>query len=44
MIISVINHTNGQIPDEEIQRVVQAINRQIAGDFEPYWSLGRGCR
>ncbi|MBZ5552809.1 MAG: hypothetical protein LAO21_08830 [Acidobacteriia bacterium] len=44
MIISVINHTNGQIPDEEIQRVVQAINRQIAGDFEPYWSLGARLR
>src|SRR5438067_831048 len=30
MIISVINHTNGQISDEQAQQAIQAINRQIA--------------
>lgn len=44
MIISVINHTNGQISDEELQSVIQAINRQIAENFEPYWSLGARLR
>ena len=44
MIISVINHTNGQVTDEELQRVVRALNRQIAEDFEPYWSLGATLR
>jgi len=44
MIISVINHTNGKILDEEIQRVIRAVNRQIAEDFEPYWSLGATVR
>ena len=44
MIISVINHTNGQVPDEELQRVVRAINTQVAEDFEPYWSLGARLR
>lgn len=39
MIISIINHTDGQITDEELQKVVRAINRQIKEDFEPYWSL-----
>lgn len=40
MIISIINHTSGKITDEELQGVIRAINRQIAEDFEPYWSLG----
>jgi hypothetical protein len=40
MIISVINHTNGQISDEEVQTAIRAINMQIRQDFEPYWSLG----
>jgi len=44
MIISVINHTNGQISDEELQGAIQAINRQIAENFEPYWSLGARLR
>ena len=39
MIISVINHTNGQLTDEEVQGAIRAINRQIEEDFEPYWSL-----
>ncbi len=44
MIISVINHTNGQVSDEQVHGVVRAINRQIAEDFEPYWSLGAELR
>lgn len=41
---TVINHTNGQISDEELQAAIWAINRQIAKDFEPYWSLGAKLR
>ena len=44
MIISVINHTNGKISDEEVQFTLRAINRQIREDFEPYWSLGAQLR
>jgi hypothetical protein len=44
MIISVINHTNGRIRDEEVQGAIRAINRQIAEDFFPYWSLGATLR
>ncbi|HEX7151399.1 MAG TPA: hypothetical protein VF618_07930 [Thermoanaerobaculia bacterium] len=44
MIISVINHTNGQIQDEELQRVIRAINRQIKEDFAPYWRLNATLR
>jgi hypothetical protein len=44
MIISVINHTNGKISDEEVQGTLRAINRQIKEDFEPYWSLGATLR
>ena len=44
MIISILNHTNGQITDEQLQVAIRAINRQIAGDFEPYWSIGGELR
>ncbi len=44
MIISVINHTNGQLTDEGVQHAIRAINRQIAEDFEPYWSMGATLR
>ena len=44
MIISIINHTDGQVKDDELQRVIRAINRQIEEDFEPYWSLGATLR
>ena len=44
MIISVINHTNGKVSDEELQFVIRAINRQIAEDFAPYWSMGATLR
>lgn len=44
MIISVVNHTHGKIKDEEAQRVLRAINRQIREDFEPYWGFGARLR
>lgn len=44
MIITVINLTSGKIPDDEVQRVIRAINRQISEDFEPYWSFGARLR
>jgi hypothetical protein len=44
MIISVINHTAGQLSDIEVQQAIRAINRQIAEDFFPYWSLGATLR
>ncbi len=42
MRISVVNHT--AIPDGEVQTVIRAINRQIAEDFEPAWSMGAELR
>jgi hypothetical protein len=44
MIISVINHSNGEISDEKLQQAIRAINHQIAQDFAPYWSLGAELR
>lgn len=44
MILSIVNHTNGQVEDEELQRVIRAINRQIREDFEPYWGLSATLR
>jgi hypothetical protein len=44
MIISVINHASAKIADAEVQRVIRALNRQIEGDFAPYWSLGATLR
>jgi hypothetical protein len=39
MVISIVNHTNGQVSDEVLQGVIRAINKQISDDFEPYWSM-----
>lgn len=39
MLISIVNLSHGALADEELQRVIRAINRQIADDFEPYWSF-----
>jgi hypothetical protein len=39
MIISIINHTEQKINDNELQNAIRAINRQIKEDFEPYWSI-----
>ncbi|MDH4127877.1 MAG: hypothetical protein OEV44_03925 [Spirochaetota bacterium] len=44
MIISIINFTNESLSDEEIQKAIRAINRQIKEDFEPYWSMGACLR
>ena len=44
MIISVINVSNGAVPDADLQRAIRAINRQIAGDFAPYWGFGSELR
>jgi hypothetical protein len=44
VIISIINHTKGKISDEQMQVAIRAINRQIAHDFEPYWSLAAELR
>jgi len=35
MIISLINHTNGKVSDEDLQKAVRAINRQINYDDDP---------
>lgn len=43
MIISVINHSH-TLSDEAVQEVIRAINRQIAQDFQPYWSFGATLR
>jgi hypothetical protein len=42
MRISLINFTS--IPDEDVQEVIRAINRQIREDFEPYWGVGASLR
>jgi hypothetical protein len=44
MIISIVNHTNGKVTDEELQTAIRVINRQIAEDFTPYWSLAATLR
>lgn len=44
MIISVINHTNGKVKDEELQQAIRAINRQIAEEFQSHWSMGATLR
>jgi hypothetical protein len=44
MIISVINHTGGEISDGKVHEALRIVNRQIKFDFEPYWSLGAMLR
>jgi hypothetical protein len=39
MRISVINCTNGLLSDDEVQKALRAVNRQITEDFAPYWNL-----
>src|ERR1043165_9172388 len=39
MIISVVNQTNGEISDADLLAAIRAVNRQIAEDFVPYWSM-----
>lgn len=43
MVISIVNFTD-TLEDEEVQRANRAINRQIAQDFQPYWSMGATLR
>lgn len=44
MVISVVNHSNGQVTDEALQRAIGAINRQITEHFAPYWSMSAMLR
>lgn len=44
MLISVVNHTGGQVSDEELQTVIRSINRQITEDFNPYWGMSARLR
>ena len=44
MLISIINLSNGKVSDEELQAAIRSINKQIAEDFEPYWSFGARLR
>jgi hypothetical protein len=44
VIISVINHTNGNLSDGEVQAALRAVNRQIAEDFAPHWGRGATLR
>lgn len=44
MIISVFNLSHGAITDIRMQKVIRAINIQIARDFEPYWGFGATLR
>ena len=39
MIISVVNLTNGEIPDQDLLAAIRVVNQQIAYDFVPYWSM-----
>src|SRR5438093_8388086 len=44
MIISLINHTNGKLTDEEVQNTISDVNRPMEEDYELYWSLGATLR
>ena len=44
MIISVINWSDGKLSDGALQRAIRAVNRQIVGDFAPYWGFGARLR
>lgn len=44
MNISIINHSNGRVSDEQLQCAIRAINRQIAEDFAPYWGMSATLR
>jgi hypothetical protein len=43
MLISIVNRS-GKIPDADLHGVLRAINRQVAEDFQPYWSVGARLR
>jgi hypothetical protein len=44
VLISIVNHTNGKVTDEELQTVIRALNRQIEEDFAPYWGMSATLR
>ena len=44
MIISVVNLTNGKLQDHDALKAIRAINRQLEGDFAPYWGFGAQLR
>ena len=44
MRISVVNHTNGKLSDEQVQEGIRAVNRQIAFDFKPHWHISAELR
>jgi hypothetical protein len=44
MLISIVNHSNGEVQDEELQVAIRAINRQIREDFAPYWGISATLR
>jgi hypothetical protein len=44
MNISIVNHSNGQVTDEDLQKAIRAINRQIQEDFAPYWGMSAVLR
>jgi len=44
MLISIVNHTNGRLKDEDVQVAIRAVNRQIAHDFVPYWNISAELR
>jgi hypothetical protein len=44
MIISVINHHESGIADNNLLEAIRAINRQITHDFRPYWNLSGELR
>ena len=44
MIISILNHTNGEIADSKVQEAIRAINRQLQEDFYPDWRIGAQLR
>jgi hypothetical protein len=37
MLISLVNHTQGKLKDEDVQTAIRAINRQLLFDFGPFW-------
>jgi len=44
MNISVVNHSNGRITDEDLQHAIRAVNRQVREDFAPYWGMSATLR
>lgn len=43
MLISVVNFSSS-LSDEDVQRTIRAVNRQISEDFLPYWGLAATLR